>query len=535
MPSQMPYQKTISNDYLNKTKTIKAYTEYELENKIKVQLNTWSLQESRQRERQRISNLKEQAEFMDKEVKMSIENYKSILNNITLRVPDSFNWNSLKDNSCYPGFSFTKTIPVISTYFAKFSVPEKGFLEKIFEIIKKIFKIQNQTFLDFPKNKRLSIENKATKAFNRDMETFEEEKQEAINLYNQKRNDFEAKKINYNKDIEKWEADFIAGDTEAVEKFSTMIVSSLKFPENIENDFELSYDRDSKTLIIYFNLPTIQNINLKAGYKYVASKKTIEPILMKQKELESLYNDIIYQLTLYVIHEIFIRNYNQNIQCIAFNGWVHSIDKSTGNDFDACIISVLVDENTFKKINISKVDPKECLRSLKAISAPSLATVTPIKPILKLNRTDSRFIESKDILDTLDDETNLIDMPWEDFEYLVRELFAKIFSQDGAEVKVTQASKDGGVDAIAFDPDPIRGGKFVIQAKRYSKVVPVSATRDLYGTMINEGASKGILVTTSHFGSDTYDFAKDKPISLIDGSNLLHMLNEYGYKAKISV
>jgi len=35
-------------------------------------------------------------------------------------------------------------------------------------------------------------------------------------------------------------------------------------------------------------------------------------------------------------------------------------------------------------------------------------------------------------------------------------------------VKVTQASRDRGVDAIAFDPDPIRGGKFVIQAKRYN-------------------------------------------------------------------
>ena len=38
-------------------------------------------------------------------------------------------------------------------------------------------------------------------------------------------------------------------------------------------------------------------------------------------------------------------------------------------------------------------------------------------------------------------------------------------------MKITQASKDGGVDAVAFDPDPIRGGKIVIQAKRYTNVV----------------------------------------------------------------
>ena len=78
------------------------------------------------------------------------------------------------------------------------------------------------------------------------------------------------------------------------------------------------------------------------------------------------------------------------------------------------------------------------------------------------------------------------------------------FSSGGGEVKVTQASRDGGVDAVAFDPDPIRGGKIVIQAKRYTNTVGVAAVRDLYGTVLNEGATKGILVTTSDYGPDAY-------------------------------
>ena len=127
---------------------------------------------------------------------------------------------------------------------------------------------------------------------------------------------------------------------------------------------------------------------------------------------------------------------------------------------------------------------------------------------------------------------NLATMDWADFEHLVRELFAQVF---GTEVRVTQASRDGGVDAIAFDPDPIRGGKFVIQAKRYNNIVPVSAVRDLYGTMINEGAVKGLLVTTSYYGNDSREFVKDKPITLIDGSNLIHMFQQYGYNFKIEL
>ena len=139
------------------------------------------------------------------------------------------------------------------------------------------------------------------------------------------------------------------------------------------------------------------------------------------------------------------------------------------------------------------------------------------------------------MVDHLDDGINRAAIDWQDFENLVREIFEKEFSCNGGEVKITQASRDGGVDAIAFDPDPIRGGKIVIQAKRYTNVVNVSAVRDSYGTVLNDGATKGILVTTSYYGNDSYSFAQGKPITLLDGSNLLYLLEKHGYKARIDL
>ena len=144
-------------------------------------------------------------------------------------------------------------------------------------------------------------------------------------------------------------------------------------------------------------------------------------------------------------------------------------------------------------------------------------------------------MSSRDLAETLDDSVNLAAMDWKDFEHLIRELFEQEFSLGGGEVKVTQASRDGGVDAIAFDPDPIRGGKIVIQAKRYTNTVGVAAVRDLYGTVLNEGATKGVLVTTSDYGPDAYDFAKDKPLVLMNGANLLHLLGKHGHRAQIDI
>jgi restriction system protein len=117
-----------------------------------------------------------------------------------------------------------------------------------------------------------------------------------------------------------------------------------------------------------------------------------------------------------------------------------------------------------------------------------------------------------------------------EFENLITNLFQKM----GLETRQTRPSRDGGVDCVAYDPRPILGGKVVIQAKRYKNTVGVSAVRDLFGTVHNEGASKGILVATSGYGQASFEFAEGKPLELLSGSNLLYLLSEHaGIEARI--
>lgn len=142
---------------------------------------------------------------------------------------------------------------------------------------------------------------------------------------------------------------------------------------------------------------------------------------------------------------------------------------------------------------------------------------------------DKHFIEQQDILGTLESRPNLMDLSPSEFENLVSNLFTSM----GLETRLTRSTKDGGVDVVAFDTRPVLGGKVVIQAKRYRNTVGVSAVRDLYGTMVNEGANKGILVTTSGYGPDAFSCAEDKPTELIPGSALLYLLDQVGTKARI--
>lgn len=110
---------------------------------------------------------------------------------------------------------------------------------------------------------------------------------------------------------------------------------------------------------------------------------------------------------------------------------------------------------------------------------------------------------------------------------------ADLFGRMDLEVMTTKRSGDEGVDIVAIDPDPVRGGKIVIQVKRYKATVSPAVVRELYGTAIAQGASKGILVATSGYGPGSREFANEKQLSLIDGRELLHLMAQHGIPGKL--
>jgi restriction system protein len=251
--------------------------------------------------------------------------------------------------------------------------------------------------------------------------------------------------------------------------------------------------------------------------------------------VEKIYDAVLYKITLRSLHELITADVANSLDSIVFNGWVRAIEAATGQETNGCILSIQVNKEEFSTINLAKAEPKACFKKLKGVGSSKLAALVPIRPILQLDTQDERFVPSYAVEDTIDSTMNLAAMDWEDFEHLIREVFEKEFSNDNSEVKITRASRDGGVDAVVFDQDPLRGGKIVIQAKRYTNTVGVSAVRDLYGTVVNEGANKGILVTTADYGPDAYEFARDKPLTLLSGSNLLHLLAKHGHQARIDL
>jgi len=309
------------------------------------------------------------------------------------------------------------------------------------------------------------------------------------------------------------------------------ILNLIELPTWIPTSFEIKFDNESNILIIEHQFPDLGDIFWKKNVELKSGLSEKQP---SQKEIKQVCEVFFPSIGLKIAVELANQLKCQSDIAIVINGWADYTVKATGNKKRAYCASLMAQIKVLRELNLKTLDPLIAFNSLKGISARSLE-LTPITPQIKINFEDKRFVEEKDILGKMSNEQNLASMNWEDFEHLCRELFEREFASSGSVVKVTQASRDQGVDAVIIDPHPIRGGKIVIQAKRYVNTVDVSSVRDLYGTLMNEGAMKGILVSTSNFGQDAYAFIQGKPLTLINGNELLGLLENHGYKYRINL
>jgi len=69
------------------------------------------------------------------------------------------------------------------------------------------------------------------------------------------------------------------------------------------------------------------------------------------------------------------------------------------------------------------------------------------------------------------------------------------------------------------------GGLVLVQCKHWkSNKVGVNIVRELLGVITAKHATSGILITSGIFTQEAKNFASDKPIDLVDGTQLLQLI-----------
>ena len=340
----------------------------------------------------------------------------------------------------------------------------------------------------------------------------------------------------HNHEIDLFEAAYRAGEPDAVEDYVRQVLDRAEYPAGFPTERRLAYRPEPRELWIEAELPTQEIIPEERGFRYVKTRKKIESLPRAERERKSLYASVIAQAALRTLREIFEATPADLVDVVVFNGHVATRDPATGQPIRPCLVSVSANRETFETLEFEYLRPIDCLRHLNAIVSPHPYDLVAVPPVVDFDLARYRFTEDFDAASELDGRPDLLEMDPYKFEHLIRQLFEKRGMTGWA--KTTRGSRDDGVDAVAVNPDPILGGVCVIQAKRYRKAVPTEAVRALWGTMEDKNATKGILVTTSWFGSSGRQFAANhkERLQLIEGPELKHLLEEHlGLRVRIGL
>ncbi len=310
-----------------------------------------------------------------------------------------------------------------------------------------------------------------------------------------------------------------------VEYFSAALYASTGWPEGFPRQVVAAYDPDAGQLVLDWELPSFSVVPAVKSVRYmygIDQDKEIPRPISRRREL---YKEVLAQCMLLVLHELFAADEFGALESVALNGFVDGHDPTTGRPGRIFLATVMASRSLFGELHLAQVDAGSCLAdALRGQLSPRPDQSAAVRPSRRPQDVGHRVVAHGG-----DEEPDLYEMDPVAFENLVADLFRAM----GMQAVTTARSNDGGVDVDALDPTPIRGGKMVVQVKRYRRTVPPTAVRDLYGTVQDAGVNKGVLVTTSGFGPGSHTFANGKPLELISGAELVDLLHRHGLRGRL--
>ncbi len=155
------------------------------------------------------------------------------------------------------------------------------------------------------------------------------------------------------------------------------------------------------------------------------------------------------------------------------------------------------------------------------IILPDKDLIVPSKDII----TGVTIINDSLLKRAKDDPKIIDNISSREFEEMVCELLDK----QGYSVKLTKQTRDGGKDIIVVQKSVLGEFCIYVECKKHDKSNPISVkfVRELYGTVMADDATAGMIITTSYFTRDAKEY-RDKikyRMTLKDYNDLIQEIN----------
>lgn len=155
------------------------------------------------------------------------------------------------------------------------------------------------------------------------------------------------------------------------------------------------------------------------------------------------------------------------------------------------------------------------------IICPQNKVIVPPKDLIR----DVTAVDNSLLKKAKDNPRIIFNFSPREFEEMVCELLDK----QGYNVKLTKQTRDGGKDIIVVQKSILGEFCIYVECKKYdaSRPISVGLVRELYGTIMGDNATAGMIITTSNFTKDAKEYTEriKHRMTLKDYNDLVQELN----------
>lgn len=409
------YYIDVEHPGLGRSRRITGKNEYVVQMKAAEQLRVWdNMWETRlaanERTRQRIARQNERiarqedrqnklrlAQERTEEAEPAVASLQGILVH-ALGIDHRIHWEDLKDRSSFPKREPTllpAPVPPEPQEPVLPSEPHESLFRPSLGVLDSLFSVRRQKkcreaaslFQEAHaawENKRAELTAAARTAY-----------ESAVKAWAAERDAYVTAQEESNVRIDRWRQEYEAAKPEAVIGYCNLVLSRSEYPLHFPRDFALDYNPDSRILLVDYHLPTPSHIPTVKKVRYEQSRDGFTETHLAPGVIAELYANVVYQIALRTIHELYDADTTPCLDVIVFNGWVR--DGRVGGEVTACILSVRAERTAFRNLDLTSEELKTCFRRLKGKGFAALHLMTPVAPILSTSREDGRFVASSPV------------------------------------------------------------------------------------------------------------------------------------------
>lgn len=175
--------------------------------------------------------------------------------------------------------------------------------------------------------------------------------------------------------------DFIAnlgyGAVDAVHEYVGIVLANSVYPEHFEVEHDASFEPATAELSLKVVVPGPDTIPTIKAHKYTRASDEIATVPLSQKEAKARYANVVHQVALRTIYEVFEADRRNLFQAISVEVGTEATNPATGKQEYVSLVAVSASRDRFTEIDLSAVVPVATLEHLGAAVSKSPFDLTP--------------------------------------------------------------------------------------------------------------------------------------------------------------